>query len=116
MAVAPPQTDPLLLALSELRSDLNRWLDAELQRLSEVARSSASTPALLSGVSISPENTSLPISDLPTDSAAATPPVLAEVPGATPASQADESRQRLDALAKHLDRRMRRARGDSEHP
>jgi hypothetical protein len=116
MHTGTTQTDPLLSALADLRTDLNRWLDAELQRLSESGPSSVSAQAMLPEVNTVATRPAPKARDestviVKTATAAGTDPVNPE-----PMQQADDPRQRLDALAKHLDRRMRRSRGDADRP
>lgn len=93
--------DPMLLAIAELRIDVNRLIDEQVARVKgRAGESTPPRPARLSPIAI-------PI--------AGPAPVLNDTaaPDEAAGGRTLDPRQRLDALAKHLDHRLRQGNGPS---
>src|SRR5262245_33477699 len=90
-----PESDDLLRAIAELRIDVNRLIDEQVARVKERAEEPATAPP--------PARTLRP----------APVPNVPEPPDDVGKGRTLDPRQRLDALAKHLDHRLRQANGQA---
>jgi hypothetical protein len=121
MSQATVPGDPLLQAIAALRVDVDRWLEEELGQLRGIEAATATQEVQVGS----------PPSARPAEPGRAQ---LPPAPGAGPTSipipipigsgqkadggpaGSEDPRRRLSALAKHLDRRLRRAKGEAERP
>jgi hypothetical protein len=116
--------EPLLQAIAELRGDIDRWVEEGLRVLEEGSGFGGERAARLGA------KTSYPLTPTPPLHGAEpepkgryalppTPPYQGGEPeGASPGASGhpqDDPRRRLDALAQHLDRRLKRSR-DPDRP
>jgi hypothetical protein len=125
--VAPANTngdqggDPLLRAISDLRDEVNRLIDDQVARLGALESTAAEAPAAPVRAAMTVDRPG-PVAPTPPKSEAPAkrtprPATAPEAPPQAPSSGTnDDPLQRLDALAKHLDGRLRRGKGDGERP
>jgi hypothetical protein len=101
MASDPEVNDPLLRAIAELRSDVNLLIDEQLayvkDRLEDLVTSRALRAAPVAVQVAVPVAVPVAVASVP------------EPPEETSRARTLDPRQRLDALAKHLDHRLRQA-------
>ena len=110
MSVESGDDAALLQTISELRSDVNRLIDEQLARVRTLEEKRAAEPAAERRYS-APQASAPPPPRAPRASAA----VRAQEPvQERTAPETDDPGQRLDALARHLDGRIRRSNGKAK--
>jgi hypothetical protein len=111
MSVPTGDDAAVLQTIAELRSDVNRLIDEQLARVRALEEKRVAEPAperRFSAPSPAPTPPPSPAPRAPRPPAASR---LREVVEAPPKPDTDDPSQRLDALARHLDGRLRRSNG-----
>jgi hypothetical protein len=99
--------DPLARAIGELREELLSWIDAELSRLQELQREEDRSMEGMSGVRGSWPDDRGSSQGVDGSSISVRGPGMDLEPGSTPCDPGE----RLDALARRLDHRLKQAAG-----
>jgi hypothetical protein len=107
MSVEPGDDAALLQTIVELRNDVNRLIDEQLAWVRALEEKRASEPASERRYS-APQVPAPPAPRAPRATAVAR---VREPAEQRPAPETDDPSQRLDALARHLDGRLRRSNG-----